>query len=159
MKRTTLIAVALAALLMITGFAAAAPGNAPVSVDTDADSTDEQPANERAQSADERDDRSENGATADNGVDDRNGQGPNVDLPDQVPDHVSEIHDRISSFLSGTLDGSLGDAISDVTPDDGDEADDAGDADEANDDDEDSTDDTSDDEDDQSDDDTESTDE
>ncbi|MDS0476407.1 hypothetical protein [Natrinema sp. 1APR25-10V2] len=152
MKRTTLIAVALAALLMITGFAAAAPGNAPVSVDTDADSTDEQPANERAQSADERDDRSENGAAADTGADDRNGQGPNVDLPDQVPDHVSEIHDRISSFLSGTLDGSLGDAISDVTPADGDEEN----ADDTSDDDT-SDDDTSDN--DTSDDDTESTDE
>jgi len=81
------------------------------------DSTDEA-------NGDEREDRSENGAAAGGAADERNGQGPAVDLPDQVPDHVSEIHDRISSFLNGNLEGTLGDAVSAVTPDD-DEADDA----------------------------------
>lgn len=134
MNRTTLIAVACAALIMATGFAAAAPGNAPVSVDSGADSTDEQHANEHAadeQQADDDQNRSENGAAPADAADERNGQGPNVDLPDQVPDHVSGIHDRVSSFLNGGLDGSLGEAISDVTPDD-DESDEADDTDESN---------------------------
>ncbi|WP_226004609.1 hypothetical protein [Natrinema salinisoli] len=142
MNRTTLIAVALAALIAATGFAAAAPGNAPVSVDANADSPDEQHANEHSpdeqhanehaaddQQADDDQNRSENGAAAANAADERNGQGPNVDLPEQVPDHVSQIHDRISSFLNDDLDGSLGDAVSDVTPDD-DESDEADDTDE-----------------------------
>lgn len=142
MKRTTLIAALFAVLIMATGFAAAAPGNAPVDVDTGADSTDDH-AESEPQHATDHDDRSEtaaterneNGAAADerngNGAatDERNGQGPNVDLPAQVPDHVSTIHDRISSFLSGDLETSLGDAISEVTPDDenADESDEAGD--------------------------------
>ncbi len=123
MNRTTIIAVALAALIAATGFAAAAPGSAPVSVDTGADGTDaaDHPANDNAQSADDRDNGSENGTAA--GADDRNGQGPAGDLPEQVPDHVSAIHDRISAFLSGDLETSLGDAIGDVTPDDEDAAD------------------------------------
>jgi len=131
MKRTTLIAAVLAALIMATGFAAAAPGNAPVDVDTGADRIDDHAENEQ-QHANDRDDRSENAATehtendaaagernGNGATDERNGQGPNVDLPAQVPDHVSTIHDRISSFLSGGLEGSLGDAISELTPGDG----------------------------------------
>ncbi|MFA9416294.1 hypothetical protein [Natrinema sp. HArc-T2] len=142
MKRTTLIAAVFAVLIMATGFAVAAPGNAPVDVDTGADSTDDH-AESEPQHATDHDDRRENAATERNGngaaadehngngaADERNGQGPNVDLPAQVPDHVSTIHDRISSFLSGDLETSLGDAISEVTPDDenADESDEAGDA-------------------------------
>ncbi|SEQ69339.1 hypothetical protein [Natrinema salaciae] len=122
MKRTTLIAVALAVLIAATGFAAAAPGNAPVSVDTGADSTDEQHTNERGD-----DERSENGAAVGSAADERDGQGPTVDLPDQAPDHVSAIHERISSFLSGDLEGSLGNAIGEVTPGDDEEPDEADD--------------------------------
>jgi len=142
MKRTTLIAAVFAALIVASGFAAAAPGNAPVDVDTGADRIDDHAENEQ-QHANDRDDRSENAATehtendaaadernGNGATDERNGQGPNVDLPAQVPDHVSTIHDRISSFLSGDLETSLGDAISAVTPGDenADESDEAGDA-------------------------------
>jgi len=69
MKRTTLIAAACAVLIAATGFAAAAPGSAPVSVDEGVDSTDEA-------NGDEREDRSENGAAAGGAADERNGQGP-----------------------------------------------------------------------------------
>ncbi|WP_049901597.1 hypothetical protein [Natrinema sp. J7-1] len=117
MKRTTLIAVTCAVLIAATGFAAAAPGNAPVSVDS---SADDRRGNDHATAdhADGNAEHRENGAAADSGADASTGQGPSGDLPEQVPDHVSAIHDRVSTFLSGGLDGSLGDAISSVTPDD-----------------------------------------
>lgn len=159
MNRTTLIAAVFAVLIVATGFVAAAPGNAPVSVDADADSADDSQAeyaNEHAadaenanEHADERDANNANEAADNSAADERNGQGPNVDLPDQVPDHVSAIHERISSFLSGALESPLGDAVSEVTPDDesaddsdeavdgddgADEADDASEADDDNDD-------------------------
>ncbi|ELY50017.1 hypothetical protein C494_06535 [Natronorubrum bangense JCM 10635] len=124
MNRTTLIAAVFAVLIVATGFVAAAPGNAPVSVDADADSADDSQAeyaNEHAadaENANERDANNANEAADNSAADERNGQGPNVDLPDQVPDHVSAIHERISSFLSGALESPLGDAVSEVTPDD-----------------------------------------
>ncbi|ELY79467.1 hypothetical protein [Natrinema gari] len=120
MKRTTLIAVTCAVLIAATGFAAAAPGTAPVSVDSSADDADDRRANDHATAdhADGNAEHRENGAAADSGADASTGQGPSGDLPEQVPDHVSAIHDRVSAFLSGGLDGSLGDAISSVTPDD-----------------------------------------
>jgi len=145
MKRTTLIAAVFAALIVASGFAAAAPGNAPVDVDTGADRIDDHAASnaqhaadnanrsENSTAADERsensaasDNRNQNGAAADKrsensaaaDTDNGNGQGPAVDLPAQVPDHVSAVHDKISSFLSGDLGSRLGEAISAVTPGD-----------------------------------------
>lgn len=109
MNRTTLIAAVFALLVVTTGVAAAVPGNAPV--DADENGTDE---------------RTQNGV-ADRDAGDRDGLGPDVSLPDQVPEHVSAIHDRIASFLDGDLAGSLGDAISDLTPG----GDETGDADES----------------------------
>ncbi|WP_049924502.1 hypothetical protein [Halopiger djelfimassiliensis] len=114
MKRPTLIAIGCAVLIATTGLAAAAPGNAPASVDAGADDIDQRAA-----------DPGKQGGNGIADVDERDGQGPTVDLPEQVPDHVSAVHERISSFLSGTLDGSLGDAVSEVTP--GADADDASD--------------------------------
>ena len=143
MNRTTLIAAVFAVLIAATGFAAAAPGNAPVDIDTGADSPEDYAENEPQHATDHDDrsepaatERSENGAATDerNGnsaTDERNGQGPTADLPEQVPDHVSAIHDRISSFLDGDLETSLGDAISEVTPDN-ENADESGEADDAN---------------------------
>ncbi|WP_254521510.1 hypothetical protein [Natrinema caseinilyticum] len=123
MKRTTLIAAVCAVLVLATGFAAAAPGNVPVSVDTGADDADDQRATgEEQRRANEHSNQSESGTAADGVADERTSRGPSVDLPEHVPDHVSAIHDRISAFLSGDLEGSLGDAISEITPDDGDEA-------------------------------------
>jgi len=113
MKRTTLIAAVFAALIVASGFAAAAPGNAPVDVDTGA-ATPDDGTNTGPQQTSDAGDRHGNSAAADK----RSGQGPAVDLPEQVPDHVSAIHERISSYLSGDLEGTLGDAISEVTPDD-----------------------------------------
>lgn len=124
MNRTTLIAVACALLVVTTGIAAAV-GNAPAPTNADDN------ANERHDNADERHDRSGNGtAAANDEADERNGGGPNVELPDQVPDHVSAIHDQISSFLDGDLEGPLGDAVSEVTPGD-DEPDESNDGDES----------------------------
>lgn len=138
MNRTTLIAAACALLVITTGIAVAAPGHAPVSVDENADEQDDRTdADDRSErgvdaadrsetAADDRggngtataDDRGGNGSAANGEADERNGGGPNPDLPEQVPEHVSAIHDRIASFLNGDLDGSLGNAIAEVTPGD-----------------------------------------
>ncbi|NHN46826.1 hypothetical protein G9464_04350 [Halostella sp. JP-L12] len=105
MRFSKLAALGFAALLLTTGVAAAAPGNAPV---------DAQASNDTAADA-AGNDSAVQGPPADAGnADDR---GPSVSLPDQVPDHVSEIHDAINGFLDGTVD-SLGDAVSDLTPSD-----------------------------------------
>lgn len=83
-KRLT--AVALAALLLVGGTAAAAPGNAPS--DTGADG------------------ESENGEAGPPGE-----IGPPGGLPDPVPDFVGDLLDRIAQGVDG-----LGEAIADITP-------------------------------------------
>lgn len=116
MKRITLVAAGLAALVVTAGTAAALPGNAPVDAGANANDA----ADSAGGNADARD-----GSPA--GASEQADRGPPVDLPEQVPDHVSRIHDLIRKHLSGDLAGSLGEAISDVTPsDDADET--AGDA-------------------------------
>ena len=112
MKSTTLLAVALAALLAFAGTAAAFPGNAPV--DTGA--------NDAADNTDHRPDAAANASERGHGAAAADKRGPPTDMPSQVPDHVATIHDLIRQFVGGDLDGSLGEAISDVTPaDDGEE--------------------------------------
>ncbi len=114
MKRLTLIAAVMAVLVVTTGFVAATPGNASPTVDADDNSTPVS-AEDHAGNAD---DRAQN-AHANGSPADVQTQGPNAELPSQVPDHVSAIHDTIMSFLDGSLEGSLGDAVSDVTPGEG----------------------------------------
>lgn len=108
MKLSTLAALALVALLVSAGAAAAMPGVASTQNQNQADG--------HAQATDHADDAGgdENAAAgAANAPDDR---GPHVDLPERVPDHVPQLHDLIRRFLSGDLDGSLGGAVSDETP-------------------------------------------
>ncbi|WP_408956816.1 hypothetical protein [Natrinema sp. 74] len=139
MKRTTLIAAACALLVVTTGFAAAAPGNAPATVDANSSDAEQHATNHDARQANDSEPRNESrpaaGAAENQGergpavdlpaqvpdaVSDRIPENPvdrvPADLPTQVPDHVSEIHDRISSFLEGDLTDSLGDAVSEVVP-------------------------------------------
>lgn len=123
MKRITLVAAGLAALVLTAGTAAALPGNAPVDAGANANDAadgDGRDVDRAGGSADARE-----GGPA--GASEQADRGPPVDLPAQVPDHVSQIHDLIREHLSGNLAGSLGEAINDVTPsDDADET--AGDA-------------------------------
>jgi len=133
MLRTTLVAVAFAALLVTAGTVAAAPGNAPVDVGADDqyddhaedaedgnaddaanDSADGQPAD--APVSDGADGAADSADSADESAADTDRRGPPADLPGPVPDHVAEIHDAIGSFLTGDLGGSLGDAVSGSTP-------------------------------------------
>lgn len=101
-----LIAVALAALVLLAGVGAAAPGNASdVPNENASDAASENPPEEAS-----NDDAP---AAASNGDDDR--QGPPTDLPEQVPDHVSAVHEAIGEFLDGGVD-SLGDRVSELTP-------------------------------------------
>jgi len=102
MNRTTLLAVALAALLAVTGAAAATPGStAPADTGSGPAATD---------------------ATDPSGA---TGQaGPPDDLPDPVPDFVSDIHGLVQQFLDGTLD-SLGPDVSEAAGN-GDEAESSG---------------------------------
>ncbi len=83
-KRLT--AVALAALLLVSGTAAAAPGNAPDNAGAD--------------------DESENGDAGPPGE-----IGPPGGLPGPVPDFVSDLLDRIVQGVDG-----LGPAIGDIVP-------------------------------------------
>lgn len=139
MKRTTFAVIAVIALVLTAGAAAAMPGSAPDDAaaddaqDQNSDSADSASANgddtrdEKAEEA--SDNRSEDAwdddraaaaddarANATSGVEKRsaNAQGPAVDLPAQVPDHVQRIHDLIGQFLDGEGDGSLGEQISGV---------------------------------------------
>lgn len=105
MKLSKLAALALVALLVSAGAAAAVPGVA----------SNQNQADGHAQATDHADDGDAHASSggAANAPDDR---GPHVDLPEQVPDHVEQIHELIRRFLSGDLDGSLGGAVSDATP-------------------------------------------
>ncbi|PSP93619.1 hypothetical protein BRC91_08465 [Halobacteriales archaeon QS_4_62_28] len=120
MNLKTIAGLALAALL-VTGSAAALPGNAPAqaddyaneNADTAATNASETTNESEAADADRQGPPDDTPAASD---DDR--RGPPSDLPDGVPDFVSEIHSLIGDKLAGDLDGSLGEQISDVTPDD-----------------------------------------
>lgn len=107
-----LIAAAFLALaVVVTGAAAAAPGNAPVDAPTN-DQTDAADAGDATAAEGEHPERAEHRERAEVGQ-----RGPPADLPSQVPDFVGEIHDLIRQHVSGSLDGVLGHEISDVTPD------------------------------------------
>lgn len=137
-----LAVIAVAVLLVGTGAAMAAPGNAPDGVPADDEAqaddgqADDTPDSDEA--ANESDaDENETDATEEN-ADERRGppadvpaagdgasQGPPVDLPAQVPGFVSDIHDAVRSHTAGAA-GSLGETVSSLTPDD--ESADAGNA-------------------------------
>lgn len=127
MNLSKLAAIALAALLVTAGAAAATPGNAPdhSGADEHEQASEHQPdttdnstnADENATRVDEdAADMRENSEASSNQRADA-AQGPPTDMPGQVPDHVVEIHRLILNFLSGDLDGPLGPSVSDVTPD------------------------------------------
>lgn len=140
MKLSKLAAIALAALLVTAGAAAATPGNGPdhAGADEHEQASDNQPddaddeqeddaaaADENATSGAENADEhaaamGANGAVESNQRADQ-AQGPPSDMPEQVPDHVMEIHRLIADFLMGDLDGNLGVSVSDVTPDENNE--------------------------------------
>ncbi|MDZ7701132.1 MAG: hypothetical protein U5J98_03175 [Halobacteriales archaeon] len=126
MNAHNLIAIALAALLVFAGGAAALPGNAPDGAGADA-ADDHQP-DDPASAADDRDaDETETNETdSDDARDENASEGPPTDLPEPVPDHVSTIHQLIRDKLNGGLGNTtLGEAISGVVGG-GDEADEPG---------------------------------
>jgi hypothetical protein len=87
MSWTRLAAVALGALLLVGGVAAAAPGNAPA-------------------------DAGENGENGEAGQAGPPGEiGPSGGLPGPVPDFVGDLLDRIAGGVNG-----LGEALPDITP-------------------------------------------
>ena len=51
---------------------------------------------------------SENDFAVDGDASAANAQGPNENLPEQVPAHVAQSHDRIRQFLDGSFDASPG---------------------------------------------------
>lgn len=91
MKRTTILAAALAVLVAATGAAVAAPGSTAQSDVGAADAP----------------------AQAQSGADGAGDAGPPDELPGPVPDFVSDIHGLIQQFIDGTLD-SLGPNVSDA---------------------------------------------
>lgn len=144
MKLRTIATIALVALLVTTGAAAATPGDA--SDDVGADGSDHGP-------SDAGDSSSADAAGSDHGPDDAEPDGnasenataaidqastgaealgdedasaaagvassagdagPPEEMPGPVPDHVTQIHDTIRQFLNGGIDGSLGKAISGI---------------------------------------------
>ncbi|MFB6362001.1 MAG: hypothetical protein ABEH59_11865 [Halobacteriales archaeon] len=122
MNAHKLIAIALAALLVFAGGAAALPDQAS---DAAEDNQPDEPGVDAAGQADENatdDDAAENETeTAENETEDEDARdenasaGPPTDLPEQAPDHVTQIHDLIRSKLDGALTGQeLGAAISDL---------------------------------------------
>jgi hypothetical protein len=116
-----LIAIALAALLVFAGGAAALPGQAS---DAAEDNQPDDPGADASEQADENatDDAAENVTeTAENETADEDAReedaaaGPPTDIPAQAPDHVTQIHDLVRSKLDGALTGpELGTAISDL---------------------------------------------
>jgi hypothetical protein len=133
MNLKTIAGLALAALL-VTGSAAALPGNAPAQADEyandNADAADAKaPETGEQADADAAENQSDAETTENQSDADRRGppsdvpaasddrRGPPIDLPAAVPDFVSEIHSLLNDKLAGDLEGSLGEQISDVTPD------------------------------------------
>jgi hypothetical protein len=116
MKLSTLVAIALAALLVTAGAVAAVPSHA----SANEQAPDRGDAGEPGVATAD-DDRRPGGPASqperrDRSDDDASARGPPETLPEQVPDHVAEVHDRIRRFLSGDLGGPLGESVSDVTP-------------------------------------------
>lgn len=118
MTTSKLIAIALAALLVFAGGAAAMPGQAPD--DPGADPTDEhQPddpgmdaTNETDTDANESDAERNETAAADE-RDEHATDAPPTELPAEAPGHVTDIHQLILDKLDGALSGhELGDALS-----------------------------------------------
>lgn len=111
MNASKLIAIALTALLITAGAAAAAPGQAPD--DAGADAADvHQPDDPGADAAENA---SDNETDADVERDENASDAPPTEMPEQVPDHVTQIHELIRDKLSGDLGNtSLGEAISGV---------------------------------------------
>ncbi|WP_435184542.1 hypothetical protein [Halobellus sp. EA9] len=95
MKRTTILAAALAVLVAATGAAVAAPGSTAQSDVGSADAAGDAP------------------AQAQSGAEGAGDAGPPDELPGPVPDFVSEIHGLIQQFIDGTLD-SLGPSVSEA---------------------------------------------
>ncbi|NIS29777.1 MAG: hypothetical protein GWN07_06200, partial [Actinobacteria bacterium] len=130
-----LIAVAMAALLVTAGAAAAAPGDSPTNDGTET-AEEHQPTEtgDDATDADD-DDASDADANATDGdaqaadaPDENASEAPPTELPEPVPDQVSEIHQLIRDKLNGDLGNTtLGEAISGVVGGD-DEADSQADA-------------------------------
>ena len=123
-------AMLLAALVVTAGTAgavAAAPGsgNAPDDAGPNENANDaatDDADGDSAESTDNADASDEGNASA---ADEQ--RGPPADMPEQVPDHVGEIHSLINQFIDGSV-SDLGSAVSDVTPDDENDATDDGDA-------------------------------
>lgn len=129
----------LAVLVVASGAAAAAPGNAPADAPVENDSSDaqaqDQMREETANSSEANDTESDEPET-DSDEEDRAGErpeqagppeavddrrGPPVNMPAQVPGFVSDVHQIVTEHLAGGIDG-LGERIGDLTPG-GDEAD------------------------------------
>lgn len=122
MNAHKLIAIALAALLVFAGGAAALPGQAS---DAAEDNQPDDPGADASEQADENatdDDAAENVTeTAENETEEEDARegnaaaGPPTDMPERAPDHVTQIHDLVRSKLDGALTGQeLGTAISDL---------------------------------------------
>lgn len=113
MKLHSLAAVALAALLVTAGTAAATSGIATQTPTQASDHAEAGAADTHPAAPD---------STAAPGHADTNATAPEERtsgfasaLPDQVPDHVSQVRALIRQFRDGSLDGPLGEAISAVT--------------------------------------------
>lgn len=120
------IAALVLAVALVTGSAAALPGNAPAQADDYANDSDAADANAERDVADDANDTdADRGPPADVPAADGDRRGPPADTPGQAPAFVGEIHSLIGQHVDGTLEGSLGERISDVTPDDENESDDA----------------------------------
>lgn len=121
MQLKTIAGLVLAALV-VTGSAAALPGNAPAQADDhasdDAETTNATEPREDNDAANESAGRPDDVPAADDSQ-----RGPPTDMSEQVPAFVSDLHSLINDKLAGDLAGSLGEQISELTPDDGDDED------------------------------------
>jgi len=116
MQLKTIAGLVLAALV-VTGTAAALPGNAPAQADEHAND-DAETANATEPRADS-DETNESAGRPDNVPAANDGErGPPTEMPGAVPDFVGEMHSLIDQKIAGELDGSLGEQVSDLTPDD-----------------------------------------
>jgi len=141
MQLKTIAGLVLAALL-VTGSAAALPGNAPAQADdhandsaADADVNDPDVDDNDSATADENASDAADSEAAESESEMKRGppegvpaaddgqRGPPADMPEQVPDFVSEIHSLVQQQIDGDLAGSLGEQISDLTPDDSEDTD------------------------------------
>jgi hypothetical protein len=114
--KAKLAAVAVALLLVGTGAAVAAPGNAPADTPAQTDATANETDGDAAEN--ETDANGQHGPPADVPAQaDNDSHGPPTDMPDQAPDFVSDIHDAVGAHLNGSFSGAeLGDRIQSVVP-------------------------------------------